>query len=134
MLSSGFLPDTHLTSSDVLTDKILFPDSLMINIKKSKTDQFKRGFTIVLGKTDSQICPIAAILTYLHLRGQENGPMFIFKDGVLLARDKFSRLVNQTVKNAGWQGNFSTHSFRVGAASTAVALDVPDQMIRAMGR
>ena len=56
------------TPSDVLTDKLPFPDSLMINIKKSKTDQFKRGCTIVLGKTDSQICPVAAILTYLHLR------------------------------------------------------------------
>ena len=67
--------------SDVLTDKLPFPDSLMINIKKSKTDQFKRGFTIVLGKADSHICPVAAILTYLHLTGQKNGPMFIFKDG-----------------------------------------------------
>ena len=44
VLSSGFLPDTHLTLSDVLTDKI-------------------------------------HILIYLHLRGQKNGPMFIFKDG-----------------------------------------------------
>ena len=132
--SSGFLPGTHLTPSDIPTDKIHFPDSLMINIKKSKTDLFKRGFTIVLGKTDSQICPVAAMSTYLHLRGQKNGPMFIFKDGFLLTQDKFSRLVNQTVKNAGWQGNFTTHSFRVGAASTAAALGVPDHMIRAMGR
>ena len=92
--SSVFILDTHLTQSDVLTDKIPFPDSLMINIKKSKTDQFKRGFTIVLGKTNSQICPVAAILTHLHLRGQKNGPIFIFKDGSPLTRDKFSRLVN----------------------------------------
>ena len=132
--SSGFIPDTHLTPSDVLIDKMPFPDSLMINIKKSKTDQFKRGFIIVLGKTNSQICPVAAILTNLHLRGQKNGPMFIFKDGSLLTRDKFSRLVNQTFKNAGWQGNFTSHSFRVGAASTAAVLGVPVHMIRAMGR
>ena len=60
--------------------------------------------------------------------------MFIFKDGSLLTRDKFSRLVNQTFKNAGWQGNFTSHSFRVGAASTAAVLGVPVHMIRAMGR
>ena len=60
--------------------------------------------------------------------------MFIFKDGSPLTRDTFSRLVNQTVKNAEWQCNFTTHSFRVGAASTAAALGVPDHMIRAMGR
>ena len=52
----------------------------------------------MLGKTDSQICPVAAILTYLHLRGQKNGPMFIFKDGSPLTPDKFSCVVNQTVK------------------------------------
>ena len=132
--SSGFILATHLTPSDVLTDKIPFPDSLMINIKKSKTDQFKRGLTIVLGKTNSQICPVAAILTHLHLRGQKNGPIFIFKDGSPLTRDIFSRLVNQTVKNAGWQGIFSSHSFCVGAASTAASLGVPDYMIRAMGK
>ena len=132
--SSGVLPDTHLTPSDVLTDKIPFPDSLMINIKKSKTDQFERGFTIVLGRTDFQICLEAAIFTYLYLRGQKNGPMFIFKDGCPLTRDKFSHLVNQTVKNAEWQGNFTTHSFHVGPASTAAALGVQDHMIRAIGR
>ena len=59
--SSRILPDGHLTPSDGLADKIPFLDSLMINIKKSKTDQFKKGFTIVLGKTGSQICPVAAI-------------------------------------------------------------------------
>ena len=90
--------------------------------------------TIVLVKTNSQICPVATILTYLHLRGQKNGPMFIFKDGSPLTRDTFSSLVSQTVKNAGWQGNFTSHSFRVSAASTAAALGVPDHMIRAMGR
>ena len=54
--------------------------------------------------------------------------MFRFKDGSPLTRDKFSNLVNQTVKNAGWQGNFTTHSFRVGAASDS---SVQDLMIRA---
>ena len=106
----------------------------MINIKNKKLISLKRGFMIVLGKIDSQICPVAAILTYLHLRGQKNGLMVIFKDGSPLTRDEFSCLVNQTVKNAGWQGNFTTHSFRVGAAPTAAALGVPDHMIRALGR
>ena len=51
-----------------------------------------------------------------------------------MTRERFSKLVAQTVREAGWQGNFTSHSFRVGAASTAAALGTPDYMIRAMGR
>ena len=54
---------------------------------------------MVLGKIDSQICPVAAILTYLHLRGQKNGLMVIFKDGSPLTRDEFSCLLTGIVKN-----------------------------------
>ena len=39
--SSVFLPDTHLTPSDVPTDKIPFLDSLMINIKNQKLISLK---------------------------------------------------------------------------------------------
>ena len=44
-------------------------------------------------------------------------PFFIFKDGTPLTHVKFSNLVVDTVKAAGWQGNFTPLSFRVGAAT-----------------
>ena len=56
------------------------------------------------------------------------------KNGAYLTRERFLNLVAQTVREAGWQGNFTSHSFSVGAASTAAALGTPDYMIRAMGR
>ena len=67
---------------------------------------------INLARSDSQICPISAVLNYLHLRGNAPGPLFIFKDGLPLTGAKFSYLVVDTVKAAGWQGNFTSYSFR----------------------
>ena len=115
-------------------DKKLFPDSLVVKLKKFKTDQFKRGFSVVLARSDSQICPVSALLAYLHLRGPSQGPLFLFQNGTVLTRVKFSKLVCETVLAAGWSGNFTSHSFRVGAASTAASLGVPDYLIKALGR
>ena len=52
----------------------------------------------------------------------------------MLTRVKFSKLVRETVLAAGWSGNFTSHIFRVGAASTAASLGVPDYLIKALGR
>jgi len=38
------------------------------------------------------------------------------------------------LKAAGVQGNFSSHSFRIGAATVAAANGVPDHRIQQMGR
>ena len=35
---------------------------------------------------------------------------------------------------AGWQGRYTLHSFRVGAATTAASLGFPDYLMQAMGR
>ena len=46
--------------------------------------------TIFLGRTDTQLCPVAALLAYLTIRGPGEGPLFYFNDGRALTR---SRLV-----------------------------------------
>ena len=42
----------------------------MIHLRKSKTDQVSRGVDIYLGRTDEDLCPVAALLAYLALRGR----------------------------------------------------------------
>ena len=132
--AGGFQADIHLAPTDVLVDRKPVPDNLFINLKKSKTDQFKIGCSIVLARSDSPICPVSALLAYLHLRGPSQGPLFVFHDGSFLTRERFSRLVCRSVQLAGWSGKITTHSFRVGAATSAAAIGVPDYLIRALGR
>ena len=109
--AGGFQAVIHLAPTDVLVDRKPIPDNLVINLKKSKTDQFKIGCSIVLARSDSPICPVSALLAYLLLRGPSQGPLFVSRDGSFLTRERFSRLVGRSVQLAGWSGNFTTHSF-----------------------
>ena len=81
---SGFDPNIHLSVGDVSVDSQSAPTYLAVNIKSSKTDPFCQGVTVYLGRTHNRICPVAAMLNYLVVRGSSKGPLFIFRDGTHL--------------------------------------------------
>lgn len=76
-----FDPSWHLTPRDIAVDNIEQSLILRINIKGSKTDQTKMGLDLYIGKTGNEICPVAAILAYIALSGQDDGPLFRLHDG-----------------------------------------------------
>ena len=100
---SGFHPDVHLSVSDVQVDKILVLDNPMISIKCSKVNQFGVSSVITLARSDSELCPVLALLAYLHLRGPSWRPLFRFQDGFYLTRHKFASVVSQVTNAAGWK-------------------------------
>ena len=60
---------------------------LFVQLKQSKTDQLRRGVTIVLGKSEQfSLCPLSAVLSYLAVRGKMAGPLFIWKSGLFSTR------------------------------------------------
>ena len=62
---------------DVAVDDHSNPSLVRIHLRKSKTDQLGRGVDIYLGRTDEDLCPVAALLAYLAVRGMEPGPLYI---------------------------------------------------------
>ena len=80
-VNSTFDPDSHLSVCDLQVDCLLNPSCLKIHIKCSKTDPFGSGCDVYLGKGNSDVCPLAAISSYLHVRGEAPGPLFFFRDG-----------------------------------------------------
>ena len=74
-----FNPGQHLTVRDVTVDDINNPRVVSVRIKQSKTDHFRHGTSIVLSRTDLPLCPVAALLAYLVVRGNSDGPLFLFK-------------------------------------------------------
>ena len=56
-------------SGDVAVDDHSNPSLVRIHLRKSKTDQLGRGVDIYLGRTDEDLCPVAALLAYLAVRG-----------------------------------------------------------------
>ena len=130
-----FDPSVHLCVGDIAIDDPAQPSMLRVTIKQSKTDPFRKGVQLFVGRTSSPLCPVAAVLDYLTVRGTEPGPLFRYQDGRLLTRQRFANAVRDSLTHAGVdQSRYCTHSFRIGAATTAAAKGVEDAVIKTLGR
>lgn len=143
----GFLRSGEFTSSphepnecilsvnDVSVDSRQNPQTLTVFLRRSKTDQFGTGKYIHLGRTGNKLCPVAAVLGYLSIRPPSPGPLFIFDDGTPLSRPQLVLHLRHALSQLGISvANYSGHSFRIGAASTAAAVGFSDSFIQKLGR
>ena len=65
---SDFDPSSSLTTSDIAVDDHANPTLISVVIKQSKTDPFRAGVRIFIGRTGCLLCPVAAILGNLAVR------------------------------------------------------------------
>ena len=63
---SGFDPGVHLCFGDVSVDSRQAPSCIR---KVSKTDPFRKGVALIIGKGSVDLCPVAAVLDYMVRRG-----------------------------------------------------------------
>ena len=128
-------PAVHLSVNDLAVDDPSSPSALRITIKQSNTDPFRRGVDLWVGKTESDLCPVAAVLDYFIARGSRTGPLFMFADGQPLTRQHFVDVVRSALDAAGFnKDKYCSHSFCIGAASAATARGVEDCIIKTLGR
>ena len=125
----------HLSLGDIAVDNPASSTVVRVAMKQSKTDPFRQGVCLYLGKTSTDLCPVAALLNYLVVRGSEPGALFHFKDGRLLTRQRFVEAVKAALHCAGVdQSKYNSHSFRIGAATTAAANGLEDSIVKTLGR
>ena len=130
----SFSPSIHLGLADVAIDSMSSPSCLRLRIKASKTDPFRKGCFLHIGRGEFPLCAIRSLLAYLTLRGDTPGPLFLFRDRRPLSRALLTSWLCDILSSAGIQGNFSSHSFRIGAATVAARNGIPDHQIQALGR
>ena len=93
------------------------------------------GVPILLGRSQGDLCPVAAMLAYLTVRGIDEGPLFRFADGRPLTRQRLVCHLRSVLRSVGVSSErFSGHSFRIGAATTAAACGIEDSLIKTLGR
>ena len=63
--NEGFDASVHLTRQDIAIDDPCQPQVIRVHIKQSKTDPFRKGISLFIGKTGTGLCPVAAMLGYL---------------------------------------------------------------------
>ena len=129
-----FDPGQHLSVSDVMVDEVINPKVVTVHIKQSKTDPFRQGVSIFLSKTDLPLCPVAALLAYLVVRGNGDGPLFLSR-GQPLTRVQLVSELRKALTLAGEKPEkYAGHSFRIGVATMAVACGIPVDVIKTLGR
>ena len=111
---SAYDPTVHLSMADVQVDSTVAPSVVSVTLKASKTDPFREGVTIYMGRTHADVCPVGALLGYIAHRGLAPGPLFHFQDGKYLTRDLLVREIRLALGSIGIDVSaYSGHSFRI---------------------
>ena len=126
---------TALLLSDVAVDSHTFPQMVRLTIRQSKTDQFRHGTYVYLGKTGHNVCPVAALVKYLGKQTDKPGLLFILPDNRLLSRNMFRAVLNKAFTDLRLHpGSFNTHSFRIRAATSTAHAGISEPFLKTLGR
>jgi hypothetical protein len=109
---------------------------LVVVVRFSKTDQSGKSETIVLDNySEAAICPVNAIRSFFGIRPQVAGPLFLHFGGDPLTGYQLNRVLRKGLDFIGLPAKeFSSHSFRIGAATSAAMCGASDERIKIMGR
>ena len=136
--NAPFDPSVHLTARDItLVPNSHSPSHMLVRIKQSKTDPFRQGHTLTIAKSTSPICSVMAMKDYLlQAQPPSSSPLFSFvQPGKWLTRNNLTSELRTVLKHCGLPyDKFYSHSFRIGAATTAGKAGIPSWLIKVLGR
>jgi len=83
----AFNSAVHLAYADIRIDNQISPQMLEVQLKALKTDPFRRGVKIYIGRMGEGQFPVAAALDYMIRRGSGQGTLFLFENGRYITGD-----------------------------------------------
>ena len=99
--ASSYDPTVHLNFQDISIDNPNDPQIICVKIKASKTDPFRQGVNVHIGRTNNAVCPVTALLSYLIIRGPAPGLLFHFRDNSPLTKSRFTTKFRNLLSQAG---------------------------------
>ena len=128
----SFNPHIHPSATDIQWSRNYF----VYHLKHSKTDQFFKGQTVQFPRLHNTICPHKAMKNYFKVRKSHGtSPLFTFADGQPLTRQNFLAHLRYFLEKAHYPYMaFNTHSFRIGAATSAAQAGMTGKAIKRLGR
>ena len=114
---------------------ILFDDRLELTLPSSKTDPFRNGVTLHIAATNDAGCPVASLRhLYQNFPAAPFGPLFETAPDRAFTSTLVISELRAKLKSLGYEGHYSGHSFRRGAATEARNVGLPDELIKLLGR
>ena len=131
---ASFNPAVHLAWGDVSVDDPGNPAVMCIKLKRSKCDQFG-VVNVHVGRTNTPLCPVTAMLAYMASRRHTPGPFFRDEQGQPLTKARFVREIRKALSQLGLPAEqFAGYSFRIRAVTAAAQAGLEDSVIQALGR
>ena len=131
--SSLYNPDQHLSMRDVAINNHCSPSLVAITLRVSKASQFAL-VTLFLKWTQTDLCPVKALISYLEIRGTNPGPLFVTEGRLPLAKPTFLKMLHSTLTKASIDpSQLKGHSFQIEAATTAAVAGVHSSIIKSLG-
>ncbi len=135
-ITSKFNPKIHPTISDL---SVLDSETISFLIKQSKTDQARKGHFIYIFNLPSSIQPYQTVLAYIQSRNSQAKspiePLFLDDSNKPVTRFWFQKHLKSVLQQSGIPAdNYSSHSFRIGAATSAAQKGLSKYQIQALGR
>ena len=110
--------------------------SAKITIRHFKHNTSNRPYDIVItGDVSSPFCPVASLLQYCKIRGDQPGPLFCHSDNRAISVNQFNSELRRCLAFCGLDPQcYKSHSFHIGVACLAAEKGFSDAQIRALGR
>ena len=128
-----FDPRIHATNGSIHFSR----NHYTFHLSRSKTDQYGHGYDVYIPQIGGKLCPHAAMINYLTEQGQtmQAAPLFVFTSGKPLTRNSCLKHLHHALGRIGYDPkNFNTHSFRIGAATSASHAGISTSVIKVLGR
>lgn len=108
--------------------------SVRLFLSRSKSSQVGQWFSLSSSPNEA-ICPVFHVRNYLLVRPLSNDSFFIHEDLSSLTRYQFSAVLASCLKRLNLSGyQFSSHSFRIGAATTADSIGFSESKVKKVDR
>ncbi|XP_066437473.1 uncharacterized protein [Eleutherodactylus coqui] len=118
----------------LFNDVLLLNDTLRVRVSRSKTDIYGRGEWLSIGSLGARWCPVDTVRRYLASR-VTSGQFLVHASGLPLTRFQFSSVLRASLREVGLEASeFGTHSFRIGAATTAELGGMNEVEVKRLGR
>nr|XP_033794720.1 uncharacterized protein LOC117357763 isoform X1 [Geotrypetes seraphini] len=130
-------PLARLGSRGLLVQHVRLQASMVrLLIVSSKTDQSARGHWVVLHSVAAcSSCPVTRMRAFLELRPVGSSALFVHAQGALLTRYQFQAVLRLALSRCGENPTaYGTHSFRIGAATSASMAGMSREGIQRLGR
>ena len=112
----------------------LLEDRLFLVLPASKTDPFRRGVTLTIPAATDEACAVKSLRNlFERFPKAYYQPLFPTRAGTF-SRNYVTRQLQKGVCTLGYEGNYTGHSFRRGAATSARLAGLSEEEIQLLGR